>query len=1517
MKSYLGPSHKFTSIGAEPNILITAGPSEQLSVGSLESLNLFSSTSINLASNSITTESTNLIQNMYVSRSLTSDSAGFINLNATGLSLTLLGTLTTATINSTEQLTLTASSINLETNSINTSSTNLIPNMYVSRSSYADSLNIGASGLSLTLYGTLATNNISSTGPLTVNTSSINTTSINLTGSLVSTQISSSVSQNITITTAQFWSSGQIYVSEPMVPTSLNIVVIGGGGGGGYGVFQPYDDEPFWITNAYGGGGGGGGQFLQTSVPLTQAPNQAYSIVIGAGGGPLSSVATGDSYSSSNGSNSNFLRYPGDTALQAIGGGAGATVPYWYLSANGVSGSSGGGAAGYPGISCQPGLGLAGHMGGYNSYTTGTGTTGSYIGYNVGGGGGGSGSLGQSTTQNNTGLFYTAQTFGGSGTACAISGSMIEYCAGGGGGGVCSFQDGTNIQQIFVPVFQNANYGAGVGGYSIGNISALNAFIYGSGGGGGCGGFGGAAGSLNLVPGNGCQGAVFVSYVSDPPGAILALGGDTIYSYGNVTVHTFINNGTFVLNNISQIYGPLASTYFVSTVGSGTQPLFIESSTVVPVLYVARSTTTDSLNLGATGHDLLLSSTLTSSVSTGVAPFSVNSSTLVPVLYVARSQQADTINFGSSIGASLFSSTINSGTAPLKVVSSTVVPVLYVARSQVSDTSNSLSAGSTGFSVSITGSLGLSNQLVSTINSGTAPFSVTSSTVVPVLYVARSQQADSLTGSSTISAPIFISTIGSGTAPFSVSSSTIVPTLYVARSQLSDTSNSLSSGASCGSIILQGSIINFNYLIIAGGGGGAWTGGGGGAGGLLQGSSTFSSSSNIFNISVGLGGTTNVLLGGSGLNSSITGPGFNLTAIGGGGGGGIGAGSSGGSGGGGGNGSGGSGTAGQGFAGGNCTTGSSAGGGGGFTTAGNGSNISNIGGVGGTGTASSISGSSVLYCGGGAGYSNTSPVAAGGPGGGGSGGNNSAYGQNATSYGSGGGGGGEGSFQQGGNGSNGLVIIAYTSGAPIASGGSISVFNNQIIHTFTSSGQLFIANLITGSSIIAGSLTLSNTTDSTSTATGSMVLSGGLSVQKSLTIGSTLVSNYASILNNLNVAGSLLETNVIDSSNTATGSMILSGGLSVQKSMWVGSTLTATNVTVNQFLTLPPVLSTLNTQAKKSITIANTTWQTLFTYSGSGIINKFWFAMNTNSSNVFINMAYDGSAVPQFGSNKSSPSEFDGSSISLLDIVGTGSAVNVPYFFDNIGLTNFSTGGNGTLGGYFSIPAPFSSSFTIQVYNGTGATITMWAQVYYTIQPVASPLRLYGYGFDITGLSYPNEYYWLSQRSANGVYLAAHKFFMNNNSNGTYTFEGRFKFYSSTVAGSTVGLSINQNHWTSTSGSTAYQTPTGYTTSSTAATVLSWSSGTADYFLGSYDWATVNVGGTTGSFITSMNKYGGIITDTSNNGNWTVYRFYDNNQGFIGVGPNTYLTATWSCGDIVTGTAGSLNLYGAFVAYYA
>ena len=360
-----------------------------------------------------------------------------------------------------------------------------------------------------------------------------------------------------------------------------------------------------------------------------------------------------------------------------------------------------------------------------------------------------------------------------------------------------------------------------------------------------------------------------------------------------------------------------------------------------------------------------------------------------------------------------------------------------------SSLSSSLTAGTISQPpTSITAAIGANSATVSfTAPSNTGASPVTSYTVYST--------PDNISATGT-SSPIIITGLTNGTSY----------TFTVVANNNAGTS--IASSASNAIVPSQG--LTIDYLVIAGGGGGGFSfGGGGGAGGYLTGSSALSYGTST-TITVGGGGA-----GGNndrGINGTTSSFGTISSTTGGGGGGAdtpTDEGKSGGSGG------GGSidssviatGVAGQGNSGGlgNRTGGYLGGGGGGGAGAVGGDKVGNTAGRGGDGLASSITGSSVFRAaggGGGPGQNHSTNGNVGGTGGGGSGVYNGTS-QGTDGTGSGGGGGSQGN--NGANGGSGTVIIRYTGTTQKASGGSVSTFGGNTIHTFTSSGSFIVASL--------------------------------------------------------------------------------------------------------------------------------------------------------------------------------------------------------------------------------------------------------------------------------------------------------------------------------------------------------------------------------------------------------------------------------------------------------------------------
>ena len=296
----------------------------------------------------------------------------------------------------------------------------------------------------------------------------------------------------IYVDSTQGWLGYGNFVSNPVGPYQVEVLIVAGGGGGG--------------IHSGGGGGAGGLLYYGSESPKTPSgiaisvtPSGSYSIVIGSGGvssgGPYNSV-TG---SGGDGGSSSAFGYT------AIGGGGGGSGGNPVVGRNGGSGGGGG-------RSIAAGSGTSGQ--GFAGGVPGTGLTANY----PGGGGGGASAVGGAGNAGQGGN-------GGDGLAYVISGASTYY--GGGGGG--SLQDVSS---------GNGTGGLGGGGAGSAGTSGQGPGVAGTvntGGGGGGGNYNSTGG------GAGGSGIVIIRYSGSQRG----YGGNTITTTGGYTIHKFTASGTY------------------------------------------------------------------------------------------------------------------------------------------------------------------------------------------------------------------------------------------------------------------------------------------------------------------------------------------------------------------------------------------------------------------------------------------------------------------------------------------------------------------------------------------------------------------------------------------------------------------------------------------------------------------------------------------------------------------------------------------------------------------------------------------------------------------------------------------------------------------------------------------------------------------------------------------------------------------------------------------------------------
>ena len=125
---------------------------------------------------------------------------------------------------------------------------------------------------------------------------------------------------------------------------------------------------------------------------------------------------------------------------------------------------------------------------------------------------------------------------------------------------------------------------------------------------------------------------------------------------------------------------------------------------------------------------------------------------------------------------------------------------------------------------------------------------------------------------------------------------------------------------------------------------------------------------------------------------------------------------------------------------------------------------------------------------------------------------------------------------------NGLITVQSTTPSTNPTSGSLTVLGGQGIQ---------------GALNVGGITTFFNTTDATALNTGSIQVLGGISVDKTLfannvTIqGTTYFEGPTLFQNSLSVTSPFLVTNTTDTTTTGGGAVIISGGVNIQKSLYV------------------------------------------------------------------------------------------------------------------------------------------------------------------------------------------------------------------------------------------------------------------------------------------------------------------------------------------------------------------------------
>lgn len=134
-------------------------------------------------------------------------------------------------------------------------------------------------------------------------------------------------------------------------------------------------------------------------------------------------------------------------------------------------------------------------------------------------------------------------------------------------------------------------------------------------------------------------------------------------------------------------------------------------------------------------------------------------------------------------------------------------------------------------------------------------------------------------------------------------------------------------------------------------------------------------------------------------------------------------------------------------------------------------------------------------------------------------------------------------------------------GTLVVSGGTGIALQLRVGGATTLSSTLAVTGATTLSSTlgVSGVTSITNTTASTTSANGALVVSGGTGIGGALRVGGVTVLTGALTVNNTaTISGITTISNTTDSSGSGVGALVVSGGIGVAKSVSIGGDLTVT-----------------------------------------------------------------------------------------------------------------------------------------------------------------------------------------------------------------------------------------------------------------------------------------------------------------------------------------------------------------------
>ena len=201
---------------------------------------------------------------------------------------------------------------------------------------------------------------------------------------------------------------------------------------------------------------------------------------------------------------------------------------------------------------------------------------------------------------------------------------------------------------------------------------------------------------------------------------------------------------------------------------------------------------------------------------------------------------------------------------------------------------------------------------------------------------------------------------------------------------------------------------------------------------------------------------------------------------------------------------------------------------------------------------------------------------------------------------------------------------AFVIGGGLGIGGNIFIggvgnFTNTTPTTSTTTGSIVTSGGIgaSGGMYLGGVFNGMDTTGSTSPTTGAAIIAGGVGIGENLNVaGNGVFSGSLSVAGNISsTGGTVTFTNTIDSTSPTGGSMVVMGGVGIAKSLFVGSTTVSTSATSGGLVVSGGIGIAANSTFGGNVTLSGT--NPLLAFNDSGLSPPVFSSRSTGTKVLY------------------------------------------------------------------------------------------------------------------------------------------------------------------------------------------------------------------------------------------------------------------------------------------------------------